>query len=298
MTAIFLRPTAVAALVLSLFGTVAAQADKIACPAHFPDGRPPVLVEPKLTPRTRTLCYSGYAVLFSGLTRTPLWSAEHLTAQRIGEARGQDRVNAFHPDPNLPAGDRSELSDYVRSGYDRGHMAPSGDMPDSRSQEESFSLANMIPQDPQNNRKLWAKIESDVRDLAVETGELYVVTGPVFTGENVQSLKGRVLIPTQIYKAVHVPKQREAGAYLVENAPGQEVRVVSLTELQRVTGIDAFPTLPQSVKDDAMTLPTPQLGRRRPDIAAKRPPAQEDPPTTGGVVETILDDIARVSRRR
>jgi endonuclease G len=156
----------------------------------------------------------------------------------------------------------------------------------------------MIPQDPENNRKLWAKIESDVRDLAIETGELYVVTGPIFTGENVQSLKGRVLIPTQIYKAVYVPKQRGAGAYLAENAPGKEVRVVSLAELQRVTGIDPFPTLPQSVKDDTMMLPIPQRGRRRPETVAGRPPAQEDPPTTGGLVETILDDIDRVGHRR
>jgi endonuclease G len=297
MRAAFFCPAALAAaLVFGFVGSAASKTEKPACPEHFSEGRAPVLAEPKLAPRTHALCYSGYAVLFSGLTRTPLWSAEHLTGERVGGARGQDRVNAFHPDPNLPVEDRSELSDYVRSGYDRGHMAPSGDMPDSRSQEESFSLANMIPQDPDNNRHLWAKIESGVRDLAVETGELYVVTGPIFTGDKVQSLKGRVLVPTRIYKALYVPSQRAAGAYLVENTPDEEVRVVSLAELRRLTGIDPFPILPPEVKDRAMTLPVPHPGRR-PDVVAKVPPAQEDPPTTGGIVETILNDIDRVSRR-
>src|SRR5690348_16097426 len=88
-----------------------------ACPEHFWHGTAPVLTNPKLESRTRELCYSGYAVLHSGLTRTPLWSAEHLTRDRVAAARDLSRVNAFHPDPNLPADERSDLSDYARSGF-------------------------------------------------------------------------------------------------------------------------------------------------------------------------------------
>src|SRR4051812_14583586 len=298
MTAMFVRTAALAvALAFNIGSSLAAQADKPPCPEHFAEGRAPALVQAKLAPRTHTLCYSGFAVLFSGLTRTPLWSAEHLTQDRVAAARGQDRVNAFHPGANLPPEDRSELSDYARSGYDRGHMAPSGDMADSQSEEESFSLANIVPQDPDNNRHLWAKIESGVRDLASETGELYVVTGPIFTGENVQSLKGRVLVPTQIYKAVYDPRRRQAGAYLVENTPAEGVRIVSPPQLRRLTGTDAFPPLSKELKESAMTLPLPHPGRRRPDVAAKVPPFQADPPTTGGLVDTILNNIDRVGRR-
>jgi endonuclease G len=292
-----LGPSAAAAAI-SFFLTASPSAGaSAACPEHFPEGRAPVLVQTKLEPRTRVLCYSGFAVLFSGQTRTPLWAAEHLTAERVGGARGQDRVNAFHPDSSLPFTERSELSDYARSGYDRGHMAPSGDMPDPQSQEESFSLANMVPQDPDNNRHLWAKIESEVRDLAVSEGEVYVVTGPVFTGENVQSLKGRVLVPTQIYKAVHIPKRHAAAAYLVENGPGQEIRVLSISDLRKLTGIDVFPHLPEDMKARETTLPLPAPGRRPPATVARRPPADYDPPTTGGLVEDMLRDIDRLRRR-
>src|SRR3954454_22433987 len=114
MTAVFVRPAALAAFLAFILGSgLAAQADKLACPEHFAEGRAPALVEAKLTRRTHVLCYSGYAVLFSGLTRTPLWSAGHLTQQRVAASRGQDRVNAFHPDAKLPPEDRSELSDYA-----------------------------------------------------------------------------------------------------------------------------------------------------------------------------------------
>jgi endonuclease G len=99
------------------------------------NGQPPTLVNEKLADKTRELCYAGFAVLHSGVTRTPLWSAEHLTQDRITAARGLTRQGEFHPDPNVPEAERAELSDYARSGFDRGHMSPSGDMPTIESQE-------------------------------------------------------------------------------------------------------------------------------------------------------------------
>ena len=93
----------------------------------------PVLVNPKLAALAQEICYDGYAVLHPGITRTPLWSAEHLTRARIKAARHVRRVNEFHPDPHVPPGERAELSVYARSGYDRGHVSPSGDMPDAQS---------------------------------------------------------------------------------------------------------------------------------------------------------------------
>jgi len=60
--------------------------------------------------------------LYSGVTRTPLYSAEHLTKARIEAAKGVRRHNAFHAEKRLPKADRSELRDYAKSGYDRGHM--------------------------------------------------------------------------------------------------------------------------------------------------------------------------------
>jgi DNA/RNA non-specific endonuclease len=73
-------------------------------------------------------------------------------------------------------------------------MTPSGDMPDERSQYDTFSLANLVPQEPKNNRGIWEGIESAVRQLAEKRGELYVITGPLFVGSSVQQLNGRVLV--------------------------------------------------------------------------------------------------------
>ena len=68
-----------------------------------------------------------------------------------------------------------------------GTCRPSGDMPDEDSQQESFSLANMVPQAPKLNRGVWEGIERAVRRMAGRQGELYVVTGPIFQGSELQT---------------------------------------------------------------------------------------------------------------
>src|SRR5918912_2600882 len=161
-----------------------------------------------------------------------LWSAEHLTPGRVEAAEARPRRNSFHAEPALPREERAELADYAGSGYDRGHMAPDGDMPDAAAERESFSLANMVPQDARLNRGLWARIEEAVRGLAERDGEVYVVTGPIFRGEGLKALDGRVLVPTEVYKAVYDPKLGQAGAYVAENADDARLREVSVAQLR------------------------------------------------------------------
>jgi endonuclease G len=236
---------------------LAASAAPTACPGHFVGGTAPDLTNSRLASKAREICYSGYAVLHSGVTRTPLWAAEHLTRSDVEAAAGFERRSTFHAEPALPTDERARLTDYERSGYDRGHMTPSEDMSDPQAQYESFSLANIVPQDPHLNRYLWAGIERLVRGLARERGELYVITGPVFQGETLAALNGRVLVPTGVFKAVHDPGRGQAGAYLAPNISGGEWKLVSLLELQETTGIDLFPGLPVAVKERPMDLPSP-----------------------------------------
>src|SRR3954463_12227403 len=163
-------------LLLALCAPSLAQAGT--CDPIFVGQQPPAMVNPNLAQRTTLLCNDAFAALASGVSRGPLWSAEHLTASSLTRARDVERQGTFHEEERLPPDDRAALSDYVRSGYDRGHMAPSGDMPDRDAQQQSFSLANVVPQTPALNRHVWEGIESAVRHLAQRHGELYVVSGP------------------------------------------------------------------------------------------------------------------------
>jgi endonuclease G len=236
------------------------------CADHFVDGQAPRITNPKLGKETEALCFNVFSVLHSGVTRTPLWSAEHLQAQNIAAAQELSRENSFHPEPRLPADERAELSDYARSGFDRGHMAPNGDMPDRGSQHDSFSLANIVPQDGENNRNLWAGIEGAVRKMAKKEGDLYVVTGPAFLGADLRKV-GNVLVPTHLYKLVYSPRQRAGAAWFVENTAGARANVIPIPELERIVGINLLPALTDAEKERVLALPDirvkPSRGRHR-----------------------------------
>ncbi|PIL52777.1 endonuclease, partial [Acinetobacter baumannii] len=166
---------------------------------------PPALNKDSLKKDSYPLCFNGFNVLYSGISKTPLWSAEHLDAERLSVKI--KREDNFHEETRVPQKHRALLSDYRGSGYDRGHMAPNGDMSNKESQSDSFSLSNMVPQAPKNNQEVWRKLEEATRAIATkQKQDVYVVTGPVFEGKRLKTIGQGVIVPTAVYKAVYMPK--------------------------------------------------------------------------------------------
>ncbi|TCS34744.1 endonuclease G [Paucimonas lemoignei] len=228
------------------------------CRDQFADGAAPEVIAEKLAAKTRKLCFEGFAVLHSGVSRTPLWSAERLTPARLEQAKTVERKDAFHEEKRIPFWQRAELEDYKRSGFDRGHLSPAGDMPTEQAKFDSFSLANIVPQHPRNNQILWEGIEYSTRELAFERGDLYVITGPIFEGSTLERLNGRVLVPTHLFKAIYDPINKEAGAYVAKNEAGMAYQVISIEELEARIGIRLFPTMRADIRTKAMALPRPR----------------------------------------
>ena len=274
-----------AACLATLAGSAAlASAD---CPQHFAAGQRPVVTSPRLQPRTQELCFTAFAVLHSGMSRTPLYAAEYLTRKNVKNAGKLSRKDSFHAEATLPDDDRAELSDYERSGYDRGHMAPNANFATRKAQAESFSLANMVPQVHENNAGVWAGIEGAARQLATEEGEIYVITGPAFIGGNIKKI-GNVLVPTHIWKVVYSPAQQRAGAYLVTNNETRDYSVLTVSKLEKMVGLSLLPGLPQQVRDAGMALPKPVS---RQDRRKKNQPAEEF--TLRDFASLVIDALQR-----
>jgi endonuclease G len=264
-----LNPSLLILLISFVFNATAVLAAQTSCPEHFAGGQAPTITNAKLSPRTRDVCYSGYAFKHSGLTRTPLYSAEHLTSVRLSQAKGMKRSSKFFPDPHIPASERAELNHYSRSVYDRGHVAPSADMPDPQSQQECFSLANMIPQVPENNRGVWAKVEKGVRKMAKDRDDIYVVSGPIFIGNKIQIMGGAVMVPTHIFKAIYDPSRQEAGAYLVDNTEDGQPSIISIAELEKMVGMNLFPSVSNNIKSVAMSMQAIKAGKAHKQLKIK-----------------------------
>ena len=241
------------AVVLSISSAYAD--DFTQCSQSFYGGVYPEFSNTKLSNNTQALCMDGFAVMYSGVSRTPLWSAEYLTRKRLQQAKQIDREDSFHEESQLPQSMRAQLSDYSGSGYDRGHLAPNGDMANRSQQYDSFSLANIAPQSPRNNRYIWRNIESATRYLTQQYGEVYTVTGVAFTDKKAKQLAGRVLVPSHFFKAVYIPASNQAGVYYAPNDESERIEIISIDELTAKIGIDVLPVLDAKTKAQALDLP-------------------------------------------
>lgn len=193
--------------------------------------------------KPRELCYDAFAVLHSGLAKTPVFVAERLSRAQLENDKSGKRTDKFFADARIPRGERAELDDYKHSGYSRGHMAPAGNMPTVQAMAQSFSLANMVPQAPENNQKSWNGIEQTTRKYALRAkGDVYVISGPVYDGKPKTIGDNRVWVPTYLYKLVYDATTGRAWAHWIENSDDARAgKPISYEELVRRTNIEFLP---------------------------------------------------------
>jgi DNA/RNA endonuclease G (NUC1) len=143
------------------------------------------------------------ALDYSDTLRQPNWASWHLSAADLGSS---GRSDAFAGDTNLPSNFYwVKAGDYSGSGYDRGHMCPSADRTDTTNHnKETFLMSNMVPQAPDNNRGIWADLESYCRTLAHASNEVLITCGPEgFSGARTDSA-GLIYIPSNVWKIIVV----------------------------------------------------------------------------------------------
>ena len=147
--------------------------------------------------------------------------------------------------------------DYTRSGYDRGHLAPAGDMKwSAKAMRESFYLSNICPQKPKLNRGIWKDLEEQCRMWALDNGSLLIVTGPVITGDMKRLGKNRVAIPKAFYKVLcyHTEKGYKGIGFLFENRDYKDNSLKSMAipidSVEKATGIDFFPSIPDDQENE------------------------------------------------
>jgi endonuclease G len=213
-----------------------------ACPQHFAGGQPPIT---PAAPKLRELCFNDFAVLHSGNTKTPVYVAQRLNRKMLQDGQGIKRTDRFYAEARLPSAERAELEDYKGSGWSRGHMGPAGDMATEEGKAQSFSLANMVPQDPKQNGGPWSRVEEDTRKYVMRArGDVYVITGPVFEPGAQTIGAGRVVVPSHVFKLVYDPSTGKSWAHWQENSPNAQVgRPISYQELVSRTRMELLPSV-------------------------------------------------------
>ena len=193
-----------------------------------------------------------YTVSYNKETRCPNWVAWKLTAEHAdGEVKRNSR---FYEDTEVPA-PRATPRDYKGSGWSRGHMCPAGDNKwDEEAMQETFALTNVCPQDAKLNSGLWNSLEMDCRKWARKYGEVYVVCGPVYYNREHETIgENEVVVPEAFFKVVLCLKGKsKAIGVVVKNTAGKKKKDLyynSVDEVERITGFDFFPALPDDIEN-------------------------------------------------
>ncbi len=209
-----------------------------------------VRTNPDLT--DKQLHYAGMDVSFNQQMHVPNWVAWELTAEETdGNVK---RSTKFIPDVDVAG--CADPSDYTNSGYDRGHMAPAGDMkwsPDAMS--HTFYMTNICPQAKTLNTGTWKALEEKCRQWAKAEGTLFIVCGPVLTDTITEFIgRTRVAVPQRFFKVIIAPYAEPARGigFIMNNGKvngGMQKAAVSIDEVEKITGHDFFWQLPDSIED-------------------------------------------------
>jgi endonuclease G len=162
------------------------------CRVHAPYGFPQ-------TAGVQPLCQQAYLVGYDAAAKLPKFVTYELVPKN---ALGCfPRTNAFTTNQFVTNG--ATPDDYAATGYDRGHMAPDGDLSwDQQVEYESFLMTNMAPQAGSLNRGIWKLLETSVRGWAVQLNQPYTIyVGSVYSAGNPTIGKG-VVVPHAFYKIV------------------------------------------------------------------------------------------------
>lgn len=211
-----------------------------------------VQTSPEGTPE-QILKRTGYVTSYNKTTLLPNWVAWHLTAERTEGSAKRSDVD-FAEDNEVPE-PRATDWDYYNSGYDRGHMCPAADNKWSKkAMEESFFFTNMCPQNSNLNRGDWNEMEMACRKWAKKYGGIYIVCGPIlYKGKHKTIGKNKVVVPEAFFKVVlRTGDEPQAIGFIYKNTSGNRPKdsyVNTVDEVERITGIDFFPSLPDDVEN-------------------------------------------------
>ncbi|MCL2520611.1 MAG: DNA/RNA non-specific endonuclease [Spirochaetaceae bacterium] len=186
--------------------------------------------------------HSAFSLGFNDAWRTAAWVVHRLNHSDFLSGERHTRTDRFLPDPFLA--NSPVTADYLRSGFDRGHLAPAADFSfNADFMRESFYMSNIAPQYPNLNRILWNEIEQFIRRSMPQRPQMVIFTGPIHYGEPSRFIgNSRVAVPDAFYKIAYDEARSEVLVFVANNIAERQPGItqsnsymVTLADVERLS---------------------------------------------------------------
>ena len=196
--------------------------------------------------------HQNYSLSYSEPHEQAEWVAYELKASHISSTNHKRPY--FEIDEAVKTG-AAHWRNYKNSGYDKGHLCPAGDRRFTKeAHDETFLTSNISPQEHEFNSGVWNRLEQKVRYWAKKNDGIFIVTGGVLK-DNLKTIgEGKVAVPNQFYKIIldNTNGKIKVLAFLVNHQDSDLPLykfVVSVDEVEALTGIDFFPELEDTIEN-------------------------------------------------
>ena len=220
----------------------------------------------------------AYTVSYNKNTKCANWVAWHLTKEHalnetyprsgvpyfdnngnaygIGQVTSETQRGAYFIDLQSEE-PRQQLTDWQNNKYcmEHGHLCPAADNRWSmEAMNQSFLLTNMCPQTHQLNSGVWQSLEESCRNWAINYGDIYIATGPIFYNGISRTIgRGKVGVPDAFFKVIlRTNPNPESIGFIYPNDGSYGDRrnyVKTVDEIESITDIDFFYNLPDEIEN-------------------------------------------------
>jgi endonuclease G len=224
---------------------------------QYPHGQ--IGVTLPVTSKVTVVCHTYFCLGYSEVYKNPLWVMYTLTPQMAADlTTDQERESGFKPDPQINKLNQACDADYLKAGYDKGHLCPAKDMDiNETAMFECFYYTNTSPQVPGFNRGIWKELETQVRHWAL-TDTLIVITGAIMNKQNPTIGSHQIAVPPTFYKIIVNKKFNDAIAFIMKNEKSDALvskYIVTIDMVEQMTDIDFFSNLPKEIQDKLESTP-------------------------------------------
>jgi endonuclease G, mitochondrial len=196
-------------------------------------------------PCAQRIDHAAYSLCYDEAREQAAWVQYELTRDEASSEKASRKGWNFEPDDAVKTGSATR-ADYRNSGYDKGHLAPAGDMKwSTAAMRECFLFSNCSPQEHGFNSGVWNDLENAVRSFARKHGSVTVVTGPIFDAKPMTIGPDHVAVPSAFYKVLLFEDSQAIAFILPHESTASSYRdfAVTVDAVEAATGLDFFPAL-------------------------------------------------------